>query len=202
MQNQTWLAWGAAIFSAIAAIGGFWASVEAHRQVNISAGEANLETAVAIVRYCDVNTRGRMQSGDDIEELTGSTGDEDYITNMEQKELFGEVSKKPKHFLSCKLTNYGRVPVLNVTYYEWVTYHEGRTHKRQHNDDVIDALAPGESRTVWIVNMDNSAVVFHSPDDLKFYRFPDLDTIRDQHLTLDPTDYWILKRDADPVEHL
>ena len=70
MKGASWLAWVAAIFSAAAAIGGLWSGYEAHRQVNLSTEESTLETAVATVRYCDVNRRDRMKSGDDLEELT------------------------------------------------------------------------------------------------------------------------------------
>lgn len=170
-----------------------------HRQSEFAIRELALETDVAIVRYCDVNSRDRMRSGDDINELTGTSGDEDYTTNMEQRELLEEVSRKPKHFLSCKLANYGRVPVLGLTYSEIVTYH-GKLDKRLYNDAVIDALGPGESRPFWVVNTDNNPVVFHPPDRVTYYR-PALHVLQQQSLSQQPHDYWILRRSADPQEH-
>lgn len=77
----------------------------------------------------------------------------------------------------------------------------GRTHKRHHSDEVIDALAPGESRTFWVINTDDDAVVFHVPDMLEYYRFPDTKHIQTQRLSQDSGDYWILRRDGNPVEH-
>ncbi|HUA09148.1 MAG TPA: hypothetical protein VMA98_07705 [Candidatus Acidoferrales bacterium] len=201
MEQRYGLALTAAIFSAAAALGGLWSGYEAHRSADLSNQGLNIEASVAIVRYCDVDSRDRMESGDDIDELTGSSGGEEYTTNMERRELLNEVSQRPRRFLSCKLTNYGRVPVLDITYFETVTYHGGNTHKRQHNNEVIDAIGPGESRTFWVVNTDNDPLVFHVPDLVTYYRFPDLNRLREQTLSLDSHDYWILRRSADPAEH-
>jgi hypothetical protein len=70
--------------------------------------------------------------------------------------------------------------------------------KRQHNDAPIEVLEPEETRTVWVEATDEHPVVFHEPDFVEYYRFPDLRTRIAEPLQPANSFYWTLGRDADP----
>jgi hypothetical protein len=203
---ETRLAWLAAIFGAVAAIGGilvavagFWTASETRQQTKIALEQARLDSTGVVTRVCDEVHSGEMRTGDDLFTLTGASGDSDYILHEERVDLLAASSKTPKYYLECRLKNATRVPIFNVLFYTTVSYHRHPVRKRKHNDDEIEVLEPGESRTIWVEDSDNSPVIFHEPDHVQYLRFPDMKTIQNQPLLPLNHYFWTLKRDADPI---
>ena len=208
MSRDARLAWWAVIFSGaaafggfFAAVGGYWAAYEAHRQTTLASDQARLENTGVIVRFCDMAHSELMHTGDDLFTVTGASGDWDYTAAEERSDLLEDVSKKPSYFLECRFTNPTRVPIFNVEFYTTVSYHGDKVHKRRHDDGPFEFIEPGETRTVWIENTDNDPVTFHEPDHVQYYMYPNMDKVHDEPL-LPRNDYYdILKKDDDPIPY-
>lgn len=202
---ETRLAWLAAIFSGIAAIGGilvalagFWTAYETRQQTRIENENAQLDRTGVVTRMCDEVHSALMQTGQDLFNLDGLSGKSDYIEHEERTDLLAASSRKPTYFLECQLTNASRVPIFDVTFYSTVLYHNARTSKRQQNDDPIEVIEPEQTRTYWIENLRDSSVRFYEPDEIRYYRFPDMQVLQDQKLLPLEGYYWTLRRNRDP----
>jgi hypothetical protein len=193
--------WIAVVFSALAAIGGLWSAWESRDQARIAAEEAALDSQVALVRACGTFTKAAFRVGDDMLELHGSDGSKEYTSSLEVTDFYDAISNKPERFLRCDFTNDSRVPLLTVTFSLRAGFHHGRKPKWEHSFP-FEALAPGQSRRVWILNTDNSPIAVRNAERARYVRFPYVTKYQDQ--TFQPVlgDYWILYRDFDPDEHL
>jgi hypothetical protein len=206
MNRDTNLAWFAVIFSGIAAIGSFllagavlWAVYQGREPAKVAAQDPPSDPSAVVIRTCDIGHSGLMHTGDDLLMLDGATGRSDYLSHEGRASLLAASSHRPKYFLECRLKNPSHVSIFNLTFYSNVSYHRGRLRKRMHNDDSIEVLGPGESRTIWIEDKDNIPVIVHGPDRVQYYRFPDMNNIQDQSLQPPDDDFWTLKRDSDPL---
>ncbi|HEY2476024.1 MAG TPA: hypothetical protein VGI19_14635 [Candidatus Cybelea sp.] len=200
------LAWLTALFSLVAAVAGFlvagagfWTAYEAQKQARIALDEAKLDETGIVTRECDMVHRTLMQTGDDLFLIDGAFGDSDYIEHEERTDLLDTASKTPTYFLECRLKNPTRVPIFDLTFYGTVSYHDNKIRRRRHNDDAIQVLEPGESKTIWVLEANNVSATFHEPDHVQYYLFPDMKTLVSQPLLPRNAFYWIIKRSSDPT---
>ncbi len=193
--------WAAVALSALAAIGGIWTGYEGHAAARIAAQEAALNEQVALVRICDIAPASLFATGDDLLEVSGKDGSAEYTSFDDRGDFDASRSRRPTTFLRCRFANYGRVPILGVSFGVPLVYHGGRTKKTQRNFP-FPALRPDETRTLWIIDKDDDAVMVRTPQRARYARFPRLSEYTDQVFQPVLRDYWIIARDADPIERL
>lgn len=207
MNRDTRLAWFAVIFSGTAAVCSFLAAgavilatYEARQQTKSAVTAPSAEpVADAIIRTCGVERTALMRTGDDLFLIDGAAGDARYISQEERGALVAVSASRSKYFLECRLKNPTHASIFNVTFYCGVSYRGGRVRTRKHNTDAIEVIGPGRTRTIWIEDKDNASVIVHDPGRVRYYRFPDMDTLQDQALQPPDDAFWTLRRDADPI---
>ncbi|HEY1656321.1 MAG TPA: hypothetical protein VGF86_14550 [Candidatus Tumulicola sp.] len=195
-----------ALFSLIAALtgflvagAGFWTAYEAQQQTRLALDESLLDKTGVVTRECDMVHRALMRTGDDLFLIDGAFGDSDYIDHEERGDLLETISKTPTYYLECRLKNPTRVPIFNLTFYSTVSYHNDTVRRRRHNDDAIQVLEPGETRTIWVLEANNARTIFHEPDFVEYYLFPAMNTLIRQALLPRNSLYWTIKRSQDPT---
>lgn len=205
MSRDTRLVWFAVIFSGVAALCSFLVAgavllvtYEARQQTKTGVPSAE-PVADAVIRTCGIERTSLMRTGDDLFLIDGAAGDAHYISQEERSALVAVSASRSKYFLECRLKNPTRASIFNVTFYCGVSYHDGRLRTRKHNTDAIEVIGPGRTRTIWIEDEDNDSVIVHDPGRVRYYRFPDMDTLQDQALQPPDDAFWTLRRDADPV---
>ena len=193
--------WAAVAFSALAALGGLWTGWEGHAGARIAEREAALNEQVALVRVCDLAPPALFATGDDLLEVSGKAGSADYTSFDDREDFDASRSRRATTFLRCRFTNYSRVPILAVSFGVPLAYHGGRTEKTQRNFP-FPALKPDETRTLWIIDKDDAPVIVRTPERARYARFPHLSEYTDQVFQPMLRDYWIIARNADPIEKL
>jgi hypothetical protein len=206
MSRDTRLAWIAVVVSGIALIGSLfvaWAALRLAHEARQPANSAMADAASdpppdGVIRTCGIARSSQMHTGDDLFLIDGASGGAQYISHEERGELVAASASRAKYFLWCRLKNLSRVSIFNVTFYAGVSYRGGKQRTRRHNTDPIEVIGPGEARTIWIEDRDNASIIVHDPGRVRYYRFPDMNTLQDQALEPPDDAFWTLQRDADP----
>lgn len=190
-----------ALSTAVLAMLTAWLAYDTHRLAQVTAEEAGLGLRVGLVQECAVDTRDDVHPWDALIDLRPNDKDgyegSDQVSDLD---MFTYLKSQDSDYLRCTISNYGKLPLLDVQTIFEADFPNGR--KVHIVSARFHVIAPKKSKTTWFANNSKATIMLHSPQKIRYRTFdhPDQPITEDAKPALH--DRWVLRPGRDVEEQL